>query len=217
MAKQAPAAACLCSCVGSCCEPDWLTRIQPEVALTATFLPRHCRLSRASLACRRLRTLACEPQLLHDGLVQCPASVPALRTFLPWLAQRAAHMRRLSIDVPADPEAAAILASCLALCGAIGQLQHLQIYAFAADAALPTWAWLPCMRSLRTLVVHGGKLRLSADASGLPALDSMQLTGGSLVMEPGARLPAALTSLVLTSFSVYDAVMPQQVRAGRAS
>lgn len=204
---------------GSCREQDWLTSIQPEVALTATFLPRHCRLSRAAPAYRRLRALACEPQLLLDGLVQCPASVPALRLFLPWLAQCAAHVRSLSMDVPADSEAAAILASCLALCGAVyvGQLQHLQIYAFAAGAALPNWAWLPCMLSLRTVLVHGGKLRLSADASGLPALDSVQLTGGPLVMEPGARLPAALTSLVLTSFSVYDADMPQQVRAGRAS
>lgn len=168
-----------------------------------------CRLSRAALVCRRLSRLACAPALLENRVIHTPWSKAALQALLPWLVAHAAHVRSLEMVLNpfADMADHAIATSCLVACATAGQLRQLTIIGISQGAQLPTLAWLPCMRSMRSLELfrYRNELRLStAHMRGLTALHSLSLLGSPLRLDASSGLPPSLTRLSLAAYNDPD-------------
>jgi hypothetical protein len=168
-----------------------------------------------ALASRRFRQLCCAPELLRNIRVDAldAKALPTARALLPWLMQHGAHVQRLQLRLTGFAESdrselASLISSCVTACGTAGQLQELEL---SSETPLAPLAWLPAMRSLQWLDVgsYACELKLTADASGLTALQHMRLHGQRVIFAAPARLPLALTSLQLCGDGSPE--MPQQV------
>jgi hypothetical protein len=170
------------------------------------------------LVSKRLHTLCCAPELLRELEVDLIGNraLPRAQALLAWLSQRAAQVRKLELTIKmndaiatsAGSELVAVVSSCLAVMGAVGQLAELTV---SDHTPLPNTIWLPMMRSLQQayLGTEGRLLRITAGAHLAASLHSLELYGDPVAFEAGAQLPASLTYLYLTDGSSRE--MPAQV------
>ena len=166
--------------------------------------------------CRRLRSLAHSPQLVHsiDVAFWRTNALSRLRAFCSWLLQHAAgavrhlavtlHPGKLSAEDAA--EAAALLAGLVAACGAAGGLEELRV---AVDAPFTFSSFPATLRHLKRLDVDiCGPVQVSASLAPLTTLQELSLAGWPLRLLPEARLPASVTKLQLSG-DACEALPPQ--------
>lgn len=177
-----------------------------------------CRLTQAALVNKQLHALCLAPQLLHTIDVQLIGFqvIARLQSLLEFLMRLAApHLHRLMLCVAAAPqrhEAAALVASCMGVLSAAGQLEELMIDGWTP---LATTAWLPGLTALRRLQLGSSEqaLSVSPGINRLVALECAELAGGPLELG-GACLPSGLTSLCLKDTMAQVHAMPHQERCG---
>lgn len=140
-----------------------------------------------------------------------------------WLAARpAGHVRQLELSL-VDPNGLSAgcctdisnsLAAAFAACGAKGGLSEVTLLINHVPLRLGSWL-APPGGSLRRLRVRSySDLRVVGPLGSLTALEHLQLQG-HVVLEPGARLPLALTCLDLAR--VEQETLPQQVSGVRVA
>ena len=154
--------------------------------------------------CKRFAAAACNPELLRDVKPHVDDDdVPVLLSLAAWLARHGRHVRKLSlVDCAAfgavGSSMATALATCLAAVCSAGQLVELE----AGMCRTFHTEWLAVARSLQRLSLDGCPLHISPAIAGLTALQSLQLNG-ELQFAAGARLPASISRLVVSSCSFY--------------
>lgn len=111
------------------------------------------------------------------------------------------------------------LVAALTAFGTKGGLRELILQTGLMPLSLGSWM-APLGGSLQQLAVSShGELRVASPLTSLTALQHMELSGNPLVLEGGARLPQAMTSLLLAGdgdANDEDAAMPEKVGWRRA-
>ena len=152
-----------------------------------------CRLRSVAPVSRRFAALCCSPKLLREVGTASIRCLPALHALSAWLARHGQHMRRFTFVV--------------------GQAAEEQAGSLIAATASSLADWLPALRSLRCLSLSGSPLAIPPAISGLTALQSLQLTSYEICFAAAARLPTAITRLVVEIHGLqeYDGrEMPRQ-------
>lgn len=191
---------------------------------------RCCRYGTAALVCRRWRQATLAPRLLEslDISLREGGVLDGLRSLATFVQRHAKHhVRHLDLYMEAngwefdDSVLPILLAPVLAWCS--DSLTHLKIF-FCMDEQLHLEdvvmvdAWLPHMRSLRSLTVYAPTVRLVGGLSAAPLLQDLVLEtdrldgqgiDSGLEFEEDAVLPASLTRLEL---GCVDSMLSQQVR-----
>ena len=171
--------------------------------------------------CRRLRSLAHSPQLVHsiDVAFGRTNALSRLRAFCSWLLQHAAgavrhlavtlHRGKLSgskLSAEDAAEAAALLAGLVAACGAAGGLEELRL---KLNIPFRFSSLMAALRHLKRLDVHiDHAVQVSASLVPLTAMQELSLNGWPLRLLPEARLPASVTKLQLSGDG-SEALPPQ--------
>lgn len=125
-------------------------------------------------------------------------------------------MRSLEIDVTDGydftdaqrQDGAGLMTTCLAACGAAGQLEALSM---DRSTPLASTAWLPGLTACRQLRLGqlNRPLRLPPGFSRLTALTNAELVGDPIELSTAASLPPALTRLLL--FDSSATTLPSQL------
>lgn len=176
-----------------------------------------CSFRSVCLVSKRLYRLCCVPEMLRelDVNIAGERALQRAQALLAWLPPHAKHVGELMLLVhdggssaAACSELAAAVSSCLAVIGAVGQLEHLVVH---YHTPLPATAWLPTMRSLQEadLGTGGRPLRVTVGAHLATGLQSLYLRGSPVTFEAAARLPPSLTFLFVRDDTSLE--MPAQV------
>jgi hypothetical protein len=136
------------------------------------------------------------------------------RALLAWLAWHAQHIHSLNCtvmgvgDLSANTELLGIVMSSLAICGAAGQLEELCL---GRGMLPPISAWLPLIRSLRSLTITrvGGQLAVP-NIQMLTLLERLQLSDSRVDLPASSQLPPSLTKLHISDSHTPE--LPAQVR-----